>query len=309
MVDAIPFTDIYQAGRFQATDIPGDRITLGANLDFTGGSETSYSLDINLRNQQLVFGKLKTVYIDNGDGINEVVVKVSQTLHKFACPAGAQGFFIISGDDTSRLEISSSGSATAFTNILFFNYDLPPIVWYKLGSPTNVTNVVSVQGANSPGTDMDTATDTNPFPIAGVQDDGILRYLKTNASRELSINVADGSDVTQGAKADAAVTNPATAASIVAILKGLLTLLGFSVTLGSGQVAITVSAQLVAARATKRKVTITNGAVAAFIGPAGVTVANGLALAANQTVEIETSAAIHAISSGGSTTMSYLEAY
>jgi len=37
--------------------------------------------------------------------------------------------------------------------------------------------------------------------------------------------VADGGDVTVGAQADAAVTNPATAASVVAILKGVLTLL------------------------------------------------------------------------------------
>lgn len=37
--------------------------------------------------------------------------------------------------------------------------------------------------------------------------------------------VADGGDVALGAQADAAVTNPATAASLVAIMKGVLTLL------------------------------------------------------------------------------------
>lgn len=35
--------------------------------------------------------------------------------------------------------------------------------------------------------------------------------------------IADGSDVTQGAKADAAVTNPASSGSVIALLKGLLT--------------------------------------------------------------------------------------
>lgn len=36
--------------------------------------------------------------------------------------------------------------------------------------------------------------------------------------------IADGDDVTQGAKADAAVTNPASSATVVSVLKGLLTL-------------------------------------------------------------------------------------
>lgn len=38
-----------------------------------------------------------------------------------------------------------------------------------------------------------------------------------------AVTVADGADVTQGAKADAAVTNPASSGSVIAFLKGLLT--------------------------------------------------------------------------------------
>lgn len=41
-----------------------------------------------------------------------------------------------------------------------------------------------------------------------------------------AVTVADGADVTQGAKADAAVSNPASSGSLVALLKGILTLLG-----------------------------------------------------------------------------------
>lgn len=36
--------------------------------------------------------------------------------------------------------------------------------------------------------------------------------------------IANGADVTQGAIADAAVTNPASSASVIALLKGLITL-------------------------------------------------------------------------------------
>lgn len=41
----------------------------------------------------------------------------------------------------------------------------------------------------------------------------------------LMVTIADGADVTQGAKADAAVTNPAASASEIALLKGLLTVM------------------------------------------------------------------------------------
>lgn len=38
-----------------------------------------------------------------------------------------------------------------------------------------------------------------------------------------AVSIADGIDVAQGAKADAAVTNPASSASVIALLKGILT--------------------------------------------------------------------------------------
>lgn len=44
--------------------------------------------------------------------------------------------------------------------------------------------------------------------------------------------IADGADVAQGAVADAAVTNPALSASVIAALKGMLTLLGASTPAG-----------------------------------------------------------------------------
>lgn len=41
-----------------------------------------------------------------------------------------------------------------------------------------------------------------------------------------AVTIADGADVAEGAKADAAVTNPASSASVIALLKGGLTGLG-----------------------------------------------------------------------------------
>jgi hypothetical protein len=45
----------------------------------------------------------------------------------------------------------------------------------------------------------------------------------TITSGTTAVTVADGADVAEGAKADAAVTNPASSASVIALLKGILT--------------------------------------------------------------------------------------
>lgn len=48
--------------------------------------------------------------------------------------------------------------------------------------------------------------------------------------------IADGADVTQGAIADAAVTNPASSATVVAALKGILTLLAAATPAGTNAI-------------------------------------------------------------------------
>lgn len=70
------------------------------------------------------------------------------------------------------------------------------------GTPS--TNVVSVQG------------------VAG----GTAVPVSFTPSGTQAVSIADGSDVAEGAKADAAVTNPASSASVIALLKGWLTGLG-----------------------------------------------------------------------------------
>ena len=55
-----------------------------------------------------------------------------------------------------------------------------------------------------------------------------------------AVTIADGASVTLGAKADAAVTNPALSASEIALLKGLITLLAAGITLAANQSTNTV---------------------------------------------------------------------
>lgn len=50
-------------------------------------------------------------------------------------------------------------------------------------------------------------------------------YDATGVAGGPAVTIADGADATLGAIADAAVTNPASSATVVALLKGILTLL------------------------------------------------------------------------------------
>jgi hypothetical protein len=50
-------------------------------------------------------------------------------------------------------------------------------------------------------------------------------YAATGVASGPAVTVANGADSTQGAIADAAVTNPASSATVIALLKGILTAL------------------------------------------------------------------------------------
>lgn len=63
-----------------------------------------------------------------------------------------------------------------------------------------------------------------------------VHTLKTTGGGGGAVTVADGADVAQGAVADAAVTNPASSGSVIALLKGLLTKLALMV-FGAGTAA------------------------------------------------------------------------
>ncbi len=52
-----------------------------------------------------------------------------------------------------------------------------------------------------------------------------LPYAATGVAGGPAVTIANGADATQGAKADAAVVDPSATASVVALLKGILTAL------------------------------------------------------------------------------------
>lgn len=88
---------------------------------------------------------------------------------------------------------------------------------YDLNPRSGVINtfVAAITASSSTSLYVETGTGT-PVGIAGGSGSG----------GGGAVTIADGADVTQGALADAAVTNPASSASVVAALKGTLTDLG-----------------------------------------------------------------------------------
>lgn len=80
----------------------------------------------------------------------------------------------------------------------------------------------------------------------------------------------------------------------------------------NGQVAASTSAAtLVAARATRRSVTIknTDGAITVYIGAATVTAANGVPLKAGESIAVDTTALIQVIAASGTPSVAYMETY
>ena len=162
--------------------------------------------------------------------------------------------------------------------------------------------------------------------------------------------VADGADVALGAKANTAATaTDATAFSVISLLKGLLKILGFTndtavstdadgsvsaklrgliVVLlttgikifkvqGAANVAVaqlatsTTAATLVAARATRRGVTIRNHdtSISVYVGPATVTSSNGLLLKAGESVFVTWVGLIQVIAASGTPTVGTWDEY
>lgn len=80
----------------------------------------------------------------------------------------------------------------------------------------------------------------------------------------------------------------------------------------NGQASLTsVASQIVGVRATRRSVAIINldSSATIYLGPAGVTTSNGLAIPAGQSVSIPFTGAIYGVVSTGSVSVSFMEIY
>jgi hypothetical protein len=121
----------------------------------------------------------------------------------------------------------------------------------------------------------------------------------------------------QGQRADAAATTDVGTFSLISLFKRLLVKLttwmagAANVATGTATAGV-ASGVLVAARATRRKISVSNthATDAAWIGPGVVSAANGYSLPAGQQVVFETVAALNCLrSAGNNITLSFVEVY
>lgn len=198
MVDTIPITDLYVAGRLQADQESPNRVSVSKDLDFS--VPASYELDFTTINQQAVFGIIKAMFLDNTDNPSEIVVSVSSTQQKFTIPAFSEGYFTIIAAQQSRVRLDSDGGATSTLTATFHNWDVAPQVWYKNGNNPS-GGVLTVEGPNADGADLDAVSDINPVLVAGVnRADNVQHTLSVNATGEVKV-------VSGATPLNAAVTN------------------------------------------------------------------------------------------------------
>lgn len=254
MVDTITVTDLHQAGRSNAPDPSLPRISLNYNADFSAAA--SIELDFTLINQQMQFGTVRAVFVDNGSSNSEIAVSVSGTDQFFTIPAYAQGNFVINAAQQSRLKFDTDGGATDTVTITVYNYDVAPCVWYSYGT-LNFNTVLPSQGSMPEGTDVATDPDNAPVYI-GVIDraTGLFHGVSGDANGRINVNAI----VDDSVPIDVAVTNaPA--------LQGAYTPTAIVALSGASE-------NLFAANANRRFLSVTNINAA---NPIGINLAGGVA--------------------------------
>ncbi len=235
----VNFKDFSQTGRTNAPDARRDRVGLTYNADFSDPAQ--YDFNLSTVNDAQVFGICRALFVDNGSNPDSLSVWVRGTEQYFTIPAAAAGVFTINATEGGIIEIAcEAGGAVDVVTITLYNYEIPPVVWYAYGA-SNTGAPQQVSGANPSGTVVATALNANPVYVAGryaaadtilpirVDADGSI-FIAGSVSLSGAITIADGGDATQGFKADAAITNPASSGTVIAFLKGILTGINTAVT-------------------------------------------------------------------------------
>jgi hypothetical protein len=179
-----PISDLYVAGRLDTPDPTLPRVAVARNLDFSAAA--AYEFDFTVTNQNMVFGTVRSMFLDNSSNADEVEVTVSGTDQFFTIPAYAEGYFTITATKTSKIRIFSDGPATDQITCVFYNFEQYPQVWYRFGTDNkDIPN--KVYGANAAGVDADAATFNNPILMGGTEAGGTIQRVLVDATGRLVV--------------------------------------------------------------------------------------------------------------------------
>lgn len=184
-MDTKTVTNANLVGRLSVPDPNLPNAFATYNVDFSVAA--SIEFDFTVINQQQVLGVIKGMFIDNSSNPNEVTVSVSNTDQYFTVPAYAEGVFKIDAQINSRIKLETDGGASDQVTVTFYNREVAPSVWYRYGA-INKDIALKMQGANASGSNLDTDTFNNPFPMAGRQADGTLTPILVDAQGKVGID-------------------------------------------------------------------------------------------------------------------------
>lgn len=149
------------------------------DLDFSASND--YIIDISFQVAGLTFSNPRTMFVDNTTNPAGIAVSIGGTQQKFTIPPFTAGYFIISAQVSSRIEMVSTGPATGPIHVQLYNYGIPPVTW-SLGS----TSVVVV------GTVDENLKQINGVTVStghGVANTGTLRVeLPTDGTGKVGLN-------------------------------------------------------------------------------------------------------------------------
>lgn len=178
------------------------------------------------------FGIPQSMFVDNSFNDFEMIISVQGTAYSFPVPALSSGYYNVDAIDGDTIMATSAGVSSDVVEIVFYNYQKAPIVWYK--NQTTSTAVTIADGADATQGSVADAAVTNPASNATVV--ALLKGILTeiiSSGVGTAVTIADGADVTQGTKADAAVTDPTSSGTLMAFIKGILTQLQAAIPAGA----------------------------------------------------------------------------
>lgn len=183
MASPITVSNMTQTGRINVGDPKAPRIKLTYTADFTADADITFDFQA----QKDTFKNAQSMFVDNSTNPSEIVVTVSNTQTKFRVPPYAQGVWNIDTTQLSTVALYTIGGATEKSTITFYNYVVPPSVWYRFGT-FNVNLALKSQGAMLENSNIAAQSGNNaPVYVGGKGTDGLLHGLKVDNTGRLEV--------------------------------------------------------------------------------------------------------------------------
>lgn len=192
-MDPISVNVLNLIGRVTEQDKETGRVFAIYNADWT--TANAYAFQFGVQSQGQTFGVVRSVKIDNGSNPENVEVAVSGTDDFFTVPSFSIGVYTLNATSASTVTLTSQGGATDICTVTFYNYEVPPVVWYSFGA-FNSDRPIKTYGPMSEATDIATNEFNNPVFVGGRDPNGDFRGFNTDALGNL---IVSNLDITIGA--------------------------------------------------------------------------------------------------------------